>query len=169
LDVCSVVGEDADADTGGDRYLVLVEAERLLQRVEDAARHPRRVLAAGDFGEGDDELVPPEPGDGLPGPGRIAAGYGVAAPEALLQPFGDSLQEPVAEGVAEGVVDPLEPIDVEKENCERLALPPGAVERQPPPLREEPAVRPAAQPVVVGEEADLVLGLLAFRRVLRRP
>ena len=69
----------------------------------------------------------------------------------------------------ERVVDLLEPIEIEKEDREAAFPAPGVLQRQVELFHEQPPVRQERQTVVVGQETDLALDLLAVRDVLRRP
>ena len=83
-----VRGTDADPDPGH----AGLEEERAAQVDLDAAAQPREVLVGG-AGDDDDELVTAH-----------AAEHAVLA-HAALQPAGHLLEQLVARGVAEGVVD----------------------------------------------------------------
>jgi hypothetical protein len=77
--------------------LAVVDEEGLAQLLQDPLGHPVELkIVAGVFDE-HGELVPAE------------AGHGVAGPHARLQPLGHLDEQPVAGGVAEAVVDLLEP------------------------------------------------------------
>src|SRR5690242_3238700 len=86
------------------------EHERPAQRVEDLLRDADDVARRREILDERDELVTPEPGDG------------VAFPQAQPQAPRDLLEQTVAEGVAERIVDELEAVQVEEEERHRLAV-----------------------------------------------
>jgi len=63
--------------------------------------------------------------------------------------------------VAESVVDVLEPVEVEHEDCQLFVVPSGHVEGVLDPIVKEHAVRQTGEPVVQGLMAELLLGLVA--------
>ena len=77
------------------------------------------------------ELVAAEPGDHVAGAQRA------------LDPLRDDLEQPVADLVAEGVVDLLEPVEVEEEQRERLAAAGALLEGAVEGPEQELAVRAA--------------------------
>ena len=101
-----------DADAGGDEHVALAERERLAEHAEQALgeRHRRALRAGG--GVEHHVLVAREAGHGG------ALGHGVA------QPLGDHHEHLVAGGVAERVVDVLEPVEVDEEQRRVLLLRP---------------------------------------------
>ena len=152
--VLGVVGH-AHARLGGERHAL--QLERLLQGV---------VQALGDLpGTGDvrarqedGELVAAHPGDRVPGAQRRA------------QPRADLLEQEVAVGVAHGVVDLLEPVEVDDQHRQRLLLPLGAEQRLLEPVVEEDPVRQARERIVVRlVAARLGQGAVAPHGVHERP
>ena len=95
----------------------------------------------------DDELVAAEPGDGAVGAGD------------LEQPLGHLDEQGVADLVAEGVVDGLEPVDVQQEHGQAAGRALETGERVSQPVAEQGAVGQAGQGV--GQRQPLELGLLA--------
>ena len=85
----------------------------------------------------------------------------------LAQALGDIDEKLVPGFVAEGVVDLLEPVQVEEDQhaLDLVAL--GVVDRQFRAVAEEQAVRQPGEQVVVGEEADALLALLRVADVLQ--
>ena len=106
--VAPVLRVEADADAGGGQELPVLDEEGRPQRVEDLLRDPRRVHHLGHAGEQQRELVPAQ------------ARYGVAFAQAGAQALRHVLDEPVAGGVAEGVVDGLEAVEVQEEHGQVL-------------------------------------------------
>ena len=96
-------GYSAMPDAGLQLEQHALEPERLGQRRLDPQRHLGRRLGVRDGRQQHGELVAAEPGDHVLGPQRAA------------DPLGDVLEQPVAHLVPEGVVDLLEPVEVEQE------------------------------------------------------
>jgi hypothetical protein len=156
-----VIGVDARADTGGDHELDVAQHDRLDQRVAHLLRDPpgggahvgMRLAARGAgvaaAGHEDQELVAALARDHVAGPGDAA------------QAPGHLLQELVADGVAEVVVDELEVVEVEVEDGGRSAVAVGGRDRRRQVLLEQRAVGQVGERVVVGEVGEPVLGLLA--------
>jgi hypothetical protein len=65
LGVGAVLGEDADADGGGDVELASFDVERVADGFEDFLRDERGVLGVRELGEEQRELVAAEAGDGV--------------------------------------------------------------------------------------------------------
>jgi len=102
-----VVGPSGDRhpDTAGDDHLVLGHPEGLRKRAADPVGHLGRGIEAADGLEQDHELVPAEPGDH------------VALFDRTRQSTADGDEQLVARVVAEAVVDRLEPVQVDEEDC----------------------------------------------------
>ena len=147
---------------------MLLQLERLVQRLHDTAGDLGGVLPARDVGDSHDELVPPEARHRVARGERVAAGDRVGRAQALLQALRDRLQQPVAHAVPQGVVNPLEPVEVQEQHGQRGPLTLRGRQRLVEPLHEQGPVRQPGQPVVVRQEADLLLGLFALGDVLRR-
>ena len=96
--------EQRDADAGAGVELLAVEHERLAEAVDQAARQRARLVGVADVGLQDHELVAAEPADRV---GLAQAG---------MQALGDRLEQQVAAGQAEGVVDALEAVEVEQQH-----------------------------------------------------
>jgi hypothetical protein len=71
-------------------------------------------------------------------------------------------QQLVAGGVAERVVDLLEPVEVEEEQRDVLVQPVRGAERAPQAVLEALPIGQAGEAVVVGQVANPLLGLLAL-------
>ena len=87
------------------------------ERRADAATRRQRRLGARDVLDQDQELVTAE------------AGRHVGAAQAVVDARGDVAEDPVAEPVAQSVVDRLEVVEVEEEDREELAAPQRRVAR----------------------------------------
>jgi hypothetical protein len=139
------------AQAGLDRDGPAVEAERLVQAVEDPAGDRRRRVGVGDPLQQHAELVAAE------------AGRGVGRAQAALEAPGRGHQQLVAGGVAEAVVDVLEVVQVDEQHGQVAR--PGAGQGVLDPLGEQGAVGQAGQPVVERLVDELGLELLAVRDV----
>ncbi len=145
---------DGDAGAGGQEDLAAVEVEGLLEHLTEAARDRCGALAALDLGQKDDELVATEPGHHVQAACLGRPGQDVGGAQGALQPFRGLPQHLVAPGVAEGVVDPLEPVQVEGQHGHRALVALGAHQRLLEPLHERAPVGQAGELVEVGEHAD---------------
>jgi hypothetical protein len=124
-----------------------------LQGLEYLPRHVDRVLDPAHSGQQQRELVPPEAGDG------------VVVAQAFAKPLRHVLEQAVAAGVAERVVDHLEAVDVHEQQGQPLAVAARVVDRHLEAVPEEEPVRQAGQGVVEGQVPDLLLRLPAVRDV----
>ena len=80
--------------------------------------------------------------------------------DGALQARGGGLEQAVAGGVAERVVDVLEAVEVEEQHRDARVLPARAHDRARQALRQQRAVGQAGEGVVVGEVAQFLLGAL---------
>ena len=87
----------------------------------------------------------------------------------MSEPFRHALQELVAQGVPQRVVDLLEAVQIQEEHGQGAFLAPGGVQGGLEPLREEQPVGKPGQAVEVGQLSDLIFVALALRDVLHRP
>ena len=113
-----------------------------LERFEHLLGHHGRRVAVDHVGQEDGELVTPQPGHGVPGA------------DAVAQTDGGGAQQVVADGVAEAVVDGLEPVEVEEEQGDPLFVPWRLGQRGGDAVAEQHPVGDAAQVVVQGEVLD---------------
>ena len=94
-----------DTDAGSDEQLSRGQSERLAERVEDPIRDlGGRVMAR--FLEEDPELVATEPRGS------------VRPPQAGADPLRDQREQLVAGGVPKAVVDHLEVVEIDEQDCE---------------------------------------------------
>jgi len=93
------------------------------------------------------------------------ARYQVLGPHALPQAFGHFLQQPVAGGMSQGVVDPLEAIEVQEQHGHAVAMALGAFQGLLQAGAEQQPVGQAGQGVVMRQVAEAVAGLLQRRDV----
>ena len=93
------------------------------------------------------------------------AGHRVSLAHARLQPLRHRLQQPVAQAVAERVVDDLEAVEVQEEHAQPLLLAVGLRDGDVQAVVEEQPVGQTGEDVVVGEALDLLFGALPLRDV----
>ena len=143
-----------NAHAGRDDQVPAVDLEGPAQLARDALHDRENLLLGGELLTDQDELVATE------------AGQGVGGAEQPGEPAGDGDQQLVAGGVAEAVVDPLEPVEVHEHDRDGAAAAVGqcaveAVEQQRP-------VRQSGQRVVQRLVGERVLGDLLLGDVLDR-
>ncbi len=135
LGVLGVLGEDADARAGLQHQQQSVQADRGGEFGDQRLGHLLQRVRAADAGQQDGELVAAHPGhhraapvvpgkagedvvDGLAG----GASGGPAGAQRPVQPAGDVDEQTVAGGMAEGVVERPEAIEVEQDQTDAVAL-----------------------------------------------
>jgi len=119
---------DADPDESG----IAEHFEALADRGQDALAKRVEIRLGRHSGKQDREFVAAEPR------------HRVAVPEQLRDARGEGADQLVAGEVAERVVDPLEPVEVEQQHCQGLA-PPRAAQGMIEPVPEEIAIGQARQ------------------------
>ena len=107
----AVERDQRDADAGGDQHLVAVEVERRGERLEHAAAELLRAVGLLETDLDDRELVAADAGDGI---GLAHAG---------LQALGAALDQQVAGGMAQQVVDVLEAVEIDADHRRDVAAP----------------------------------------------
>ena len=112
FDARSVVGRDGDADRSADVDAVGAELERLGDGDDHPARDPLDLVGRLDLGEEDREFVAGKPRKQRPA-ARVAAELAI---DDHAQPVRDHDQQLVAAGMAEAVVDHLEPVEVDEQH-----------------------------------------------------
>ncbi len=148
---------DRDADRGGDDELAALDRKRLLEELVDAIRHSLCILRPGDAVEEDRELVTPEPGDR------------VARPHARHQAPRERDEQLIADGVAVGVVDELEAIQVEEQDRASIFRDTAAApQRELEVIEEHGSVGQPGQRIVQGVVDEPLLGALTARDVRDR-
>src|SRR6267143_497430 len=116
--------------------------------MEDLLGHADDVSGLAEVLDERDEFITAETGDG------------VALPQAHSQARRSLLEQPVAERVAERIVDELETIEIEEQQGHRLAVALRVVERVGEALVEHVAVGQSRQGVVRRDVQEVLLGLL---------
>ena len=151
--IVAVLRRQRDADRDADHDLMVVDLVRRRDHLDEAAGKGSRrgFLGAPDLDHG--ELVAAEPR------------HGVARADGGLQPAADFLEQRIADGMAERVVDVLEVIEIEAQHRELVArLRPAQSLLEL--LVEQHAVRQIGQRVMARHVRDLGLRLQPFGDVL---
>ena len=90
------------------------------------------------------------------------AGDGALRARHFLQPLGGSAQHAVAGGMAQRIVDVLEVVQIEEQQCQPVALPACLHDGARQAFGQQGAVRQVGQRIVVGEVTQLVLDAAPF-------
>ena len=93
------------------------------------------------------------------------AGHRIRFPHRILQALGDALDQLVPDGMAEGIVDGLETVQVDEQHPHLMPLPGGGGNGHGEPVLQQHAVGQAGERIVLGQELDAVLGRLVLREV----
>ncbi len=147
---------EAHTDAGADPARLAARAHGHLQRGHDPVGDVED-LPFGGVHDDQGELVATEPGDGV----------GAAADRP--QPAGDLHQQLIADGVAEAVVDGLEPVEVEHEHRGHVTAELGVGHGLVDALGQEGAVGEVGQRVVEGEALQLAVGVGELAGALGHP
>ena len=148
-----VAGRERDADRGADVDLVAVDVEGRDQRLHDAAGEADGVVDLADGRLQHDELVAAEPCDDI------------ALAHRALQPLGDTLEKPVADRVAERIIDRFEAVEVDPQHGRLGRADANTAQRLVHAGMEGGAIGKPGQLVEAGHARDGMLGLLAGRDV----
>ncbi len=116
----AVPGEEGHADAGGDEQLVVLNLVRHSKSVQKFLRSQHRGLLVGLARQHNRELVAAH------APGQIVFG------EQQLQTLAHFLQQPVAHGVAQDIVDLLEAVQIDEQN-RQASGPLAGIQQAPPP------------------------------------
>ena len=160
--VLAVVGEDGDADAGGDHRVVRLQGDRLGEGGENPAGHTLDVHGVLYIRQNDGEFIAAEAGDlGADGViilivlGQVVDGIIFA--QLHGQAFGDFHQQAVAAAVAYGVVDAFEVVEVDEHQRGVGVAALAALEDTAELFVEAAAIGEAGEGVVVGKVAQPVL------------
>ena len=153
----AVVGEAGDADAGRDAEGLLADLERPRHGLEQLLGDGGHLRRGPGVGNQDHEFVAAHPGEG------------VDLAKASLQAQGEGLEKGVPRGVAAGVVDELEPVQVEVHEGETTSVAARLREGELEPLQEEDAIGQFRQGIVIDLLDDPGLVSLAIRDVVRAP
>ena len=140
----AVARADGEADRGADMERVLVDLVGARQRLDHAVRDALDVAGVGRIGDHHRELVATE------------ATAGQAILHHLPQPLGDADEQPIADQMAERVVDRLEAVEVDQHECAAAAPMVRLAHRTGERLVDVEAIGEAGQRVEAREAADLV-------------
>ncbi len=153
----AVLRAQGDTDTGGDEELAVFQDERPHQVAKNLLGHIDRAVQrhfpGGPWLQQQGELV------------ATHAGHGVVVIDTAQQALGHVLEHTVAGGVAEGVVDRLETVQVEEHQHHPGLLPLGLLQRVVQAVLEQRAVGQVGQGVVVRQAVDALLAGLALADV----
>ncbi len=157
LQFVTVLRAEGDADTGGHEELAAFEHKGFHQAGEDLLGHMNRPVQ-GDFAVGprlqeQGELV------------AAHARHGVVIVDAAEQARGHFLEHAIAGGVAQGVVDRLEAVQVEEHQHHPGLLPFGRLQCGVQTVLEQCAVGQVRQGVVIGEAVNPLFAGLALADV----
>ena len=139
LGVAAVVGVHRDADRAAHQQLALLDHHRLRELLDHLLRDVRDIRGALDLGQHHHELVAADAADG------------VARAQLRRQAASDLLQQRVAYGVAERVVDGLEPVEVDEHHRGLAAVTLAERECLGEPVFQQAAVGKPGERIVVGE------------------
>lgn len=156
-----------DPDRGGDGQPLPGQVEGFLYGGQHAPRQVRELFGAGGVLDQQGELVAAEACDQVPAGAPVARLVG-----ALGEPGGDGGEQPVADPVAEGVVDGFEPVEVQVAESDPAGAAAvfvrGGLQGGGEPLEEQGAVRQARDRVVHLEVAQAGLEVAAVADVGHR-
>ncbi len=110
VDVMAVLGEDGDADGGGNEELTAVDFDGMGKRAQETPRDADGILFIGEVRQDDGEFVAAHPAKRV-----IFAQTG-------FEPLADGAEEAVAGVVAEGVIDELEAVEVDEHEADIAML-----------------------------------------------
>ena len=150
LRLISVRGIQADPHARRDEQLAAGHSEWGFERHQQLLRESLDVVGPGDLRQDQGEFVPSDAGDG------------VALPDAAPQPRRNRLQQLVAGGMAEGIVDVLEVIEVQKQHREHESVAMRPRESLLEAVEQKHPVGKPRQTVVMRHVVDELLGLLAL-------
>ena len=157
--IFSVIGTDRDSGAGGQVNLLLVYIKGSADFIEQRAGETPQGLAVIAI----QRQIVDEHGELV---ARQAADHRVLA-QIPRKPLAQDLERAIAGGMAEGVVDLLEPIQVQVQQCERALVAPRTRNRLLQQMLELHAVRHFRERVVARQVADTALGAFAFRDIAR--
>ena len=157
LPVHSMFRENTDADATSHVEALIFNQEFSGHAVEDPVGGDGRFGNTLQGGQHDQEFV------------AAAAGHRIFFPDTPLEPFGNLLQEKIAERVSQRIVDDFEAVEIEKQNCDFLVvLAASAGQRFGQDLTEKSPIMQAGKGIVIGEKLDPCLGHFAVSDVFNR-
>ena len=153
LGVVAVAGRNRDADAGAADNAVSVEQIRLADRSDQAARQHGDLFRPRDAGLHHGKFIGAETRDG------------VFFPQGRPQALGHALEQLVADGMTQRVVDGLKVVEVEKQDRNLVAAATGVRQQFIEPLAQQDAVGQPGQAVMLRHKGKAGLGALALRDV----
>ncbi len=154
--VLGVLGDQRDADGRADLVASAVGGDRLFQVIGDAQRDRGGGVGPHQMRRQHRELVPAQPRDQ------------VVLAHRRLQPVADPDQHLVADGMAVDVVDALEAVEVQQQQCVRAPGPGRRAQRGLQGVFELTAVGEAGEGILERQAAGLALGGHALGRLMAR-
>jgi len=139
IGVLPVLREQGHTDAGRDLELLAGKIERRRDRSQDLVGQGDYVRAAADLRLHEQELVATQPGQGVGG-----TDHGV-------DPLGYRAQQPIAQGMAQSVVDVLEAVEVEQEHGDHAAFAASMGQLLAEPVMQQGTVGQPGEPVVQGQ------------------
>ncbi|MNO73095.1 hypothetical protein D3C76_640540 [compost metagenome] len=155
--LAAILRAEGDADTGGDEELAVFQHERPHQAAEDVLGHVDGAVQGHFAG-----------GARLQQQGELVAAHAchrVVVIHAGQQAQGHVLEHAIARGMAEGVVDRLEAVQVEEHQHHPGLLPLGLLQGVVQTVLEQRAVGQVGEGVVVGQAVDALFAGLALADV----
>ncbi len=164
FEIGAVDGIDGDADAAGDADLAAADVYRIGQAFNHPPADQAGEVRVVDLAEQHDELVTAEAGDRIAAERAdgeqvvlFAARHRIAAAQAGAQPPRNFAQHQIADLVAQRVVDLLEVVEVNEQQCEGALVAGGVGQGLVEDLAQQGPVRQAGDVVEVGEIAHPVL------------
>ena len=151
--VLAVVRKHGDPDARAEATLLSVQHDRLGQRLQQAPSELVHVDLVGDLLGEHDELVAPE------------ARHGIRIADRLREAARQRLQDFVAGGVAERVIDVLEPVEIHEQERDGTIVASRERDRMIEPLEERGPVVQARQRIEPRKPADVGFDQLLLRDV----
>ena len=145
-----MLGKQGDPGARREEHGLAAQLERPRQSVEQLARQHNNGARVADRGLNDGELVAAKPGNHITGA------------QAVPQPLADGAQQPIADQVAERIVDPLEAIQVQQHHGDLALIAPRLPQCVLQMILEQGAVRQIGQRIVLRQVAGLLLSALAL-------
>ncbi len=151
--VLAVIRKHRDPDARAQPALLSVKHDRLGQRLQQAPSELVNVDLVGDFLGEHDELV------------AAQARHGIGVADRFREPARERLQDFVAGGVAERVIDVLEPVEIHEQERDGAIVASRERDRMVEPLEERGPVVQARQRIEPRKPADVGLDELLLRDV----
>jgi hypothetical protein len=144
------VGGEGDPRAGRADEPFVADDKGGAARFDDAGTEGDGVVGAGEVLGDDGELVATETGEGVPGAQR------------LQEPFGHLREHRVTDVMAQGVVDELEPIEVQEQHRDQTVVTVETVQGVAEAVHEDGAVGDARERIGVCLALQVELGLAAI-------